>query len=149
MAVGPASLPLRPPAVCSFCMLFSSLTLSKTKKWQVISYVKFYDLRLLFGTFFDISCRSRDISEKSFLGVVFCKIRGEPGVFRSCILTIVFRRCALPNIQNAATLPKKSISDLRLLAYKAKTIYARRKVQEKEAGKRVGRAHLYFRVLPG
>ena len=68
-ATGPASLPLRPPSVCNICMLFSSLTLSK-KKVTGHSYVKFYDLQLLFGPFIDISC-SRDISEKQFLGVFF------------------------------------------------------------------------------
>ena len=61
---------------CSFCMLFSSLNLSKTKKVTSQSYVKIYDLQLLFGIIFDISCPSRDISEKPFLEVVFCKSRG-------------------------------------------------------------------------
>ena len=76
-----------PPAASCLQLLHAFLKINFIKNKQVTghSYVKFYDLQLLFGTFFDISCRSRDISEKPFSGVVFCKIRGEPGVFGSCI----------------------------------------------------------------
>ena len=46
----------------------------------------------------------------------------NPAFLEAAFFTIVFRRCILPNIRNAATLPKKSISDLRLLAYFSKFI---------------------------
>ena len=84
-ATGPAPFP---PAVCIFQLLraFLRLNLIKKKKVTGDSYVKCHALQLLFGTFFDICYRSRDISEKSFLGVVFCIIRGELGVFGTCNL---------------------------------------------------------------
>ena len=116
-AAGPASLPLRPPADCSFCMFFSSLTLSK--KVTGHSYVKFYDLQLLFETFFRYLLPFSRYKRKTFFGGgFFAKLGVNPAFLEAAFLTIVFRRYVLPNIQNAANLPKKSISDLRLLAYK-------------------------------
>ena len=82
----PRRLPSPPTASClQLLHVFLKLNFIKYKKVTGHTYVKFYDLKLLFGTFFDISCRSRDISKKPFSGVVFCKIRAGPGVFGSCI----------------------------------------------------------------
>ena len=98
-----------PPATSGLQLLhvFLKLNFIKNKKVTGQSYVKFYDLQLLFGTSFDISCRSRDISEKPLSGVFFCKIRVNPVYLEAVFFTIVFRRCVLPKIQNVV-IPSKS-----------------------------------------
>ena len=66
----PPPRPILPRRTFNFYSLLASL-IFKNKKVTGRPYQKFYAQQLLFGTFFDIYCRSRDINEKRISEVVF------------------------------------------------------------------------------